>query len=266
MGEVIKVGMADLNVCKTPDSLTTLGLGSCVGVAIYDKNTKITGLAHIMLPSSKEISNNSNIAKFADTGIEETVRLMKKMGADTSKLVAKIAGGAQMFAFSLKNNDMLNVGERNVNAVKEKLKELNIPIVAEDTGLNYGRTVIIDSNTGMYTIKAVGKPIKEIWGKIMKNRIKYIPVIVMLIAGLVACVVTFINRYKALEAMITILVVLIIFYIIGLIVKVLFNKILVDNKKPEDDTDEAGEAENEQEDVEALPEDSDQTNETPGNF
>jgi chemotaxis protein CheD len=162
MGEVIKVGMADLNVCKTPDSLTTLGLGSCVGVAIYDKNTKITGLAHIMLPSSKEISNNSNIAKFADTGIEETVRLMKKMGADTSKLVAKIAGGAQMFAFSLKNNDMLNVGERNVNAVKEKLKELNIPIVAEDTGLNYGRTVIIDSNTGMYTIKAVGKPIKEI--------------------------------------------------------------------------------------------------------
>lgn len=165
MGEVIKVGMADLNVCKAPNSLTTLGLGSCVGVALYDKNTKITGLAHIMLPSSKEISNNSNIAKFADTGIVETVRLMKQLGANTEHLVAKIAGGAQMFAFSLKNNDMLNVGNRNVIAVKEKLNELNIPIIAEDTGLDYGRTVIIDSNTGIYTIKSVGKPVKEIWGK-----------------------------------------------------------------------------------------------------
>ena len=90
--------MADLKVCTAPDSLTTLGLGSCVGVALYDKNTKITGLAHIMLPSSKEITNNSNVAKFADTGIEETVRLMKEKGANVSNVVAKIAGGAQMFA------------------------------------------------------------------------------------------------------------------------------------------------------------------------
>ncbi|MBQ1192899.1 MAG: chemotaxis protein CheD [Lachnospiraceae bacterium] len=162
MGEVIKVGMADLKVCTAPDSLTTLGLGSCVGVALYDKNTKITGLAHIMLPSSKEITNNSNVAKFADTGIEETVRLMKEKGANVSNVVAKIAGGAQMFAYSLKSNDMLNVGERNVLAVKEKLKEFGIPIVAEDTGLNYGRTVIISSETGIYTIKAVGKEVKEI--------------------------------------------------------------------------------------------------------
>ncbi len=162
MGEVIKVGMADLKVCTAPDSLTTLGLGSCVGIALYDKATKVTGLAHIMLPSSKEISNNSNIAKFADTGIEETVRIMEEKGADRKRMVAKIAGGAQMFAFSIKNNDMLNVGDRNVYAVKEKLKELNIPIIAEDTGLNFGRTVIIDSETGVYTIKAVGKEIKKI--------------------------------------------------------------------------------------------------------
>lgn len=162
MGEVIKVGMADLKVCTVPDSLTTLGLGSCVGIALYDRTTKITGLAHIMLPSSKEICNHSNIAKFADTGIEETVRLMKAKGAKVSNIVAKIAGGAQMFAFSANKNDMLNVGDRNVLAVKEKLRELNIPIIAEDTGLNFGRTVIIDSETGIYTIKAVGKDIKEI--------------------------------------------------------------------------------------------------------
>ncbi|MBP3339043.1 MAG: chemotaxis protein CheD [Lachnospiraceae bacterium] len=160
MGEIIKVGMADLKVCREPDSLTTLGLGSCVGVALYDPITKISGLAHVMLPSSKEIRNNANIAKFADTGIDETLRLMVEMGAQTKRMVAKIAGGAQMFSFGSKSSDNLNIGLKNVEAVKAKLTELHIPIVAEDTGLNYGRTVILDSNTGEYSIKAVGKPIK----------------------------------------------------------------------------------------------------------
>lgn len=162
MGETIKVGMADLNICREPDCLTTIGLGSCVGIALYDSSTKITGLAHIMLPNSKEIKNNSNIAKFADTGIVETVRLMEEAGAKRSKITAKIAGGACMFAFALKDSDVLNVGERNVKAVKDTLDELKIPILADDTGLNYGRTVIIDSNTGILTIKAVGKPEKQL--------------------------------------------------------------------------------------------------------
>jgi len=67
---IIKVGMADLNITMAPGILTTLGLGSCVGIALYDKQNKIAGLAHIMLPSSKEIKNNENKAKFADTGID----------------------------------------------------------------------------------------------------------------------------------------------------------------------------------------------------
>ena len=71
MGQVIKVGMADLNICKSPDVLTTIGLGSCIGIALYDPTTKISGLAHIMLPDSTQIRNNSNIAKFADTGIQK---------------------------------------------------------------------------------------------------------------------------------------------------------------------------------------------------
>ncbi len=162
MCEIIKVGMADLKVCREPDSLTTLGLGSCVGVALYDPITKVSGLAHIMLPNSKEIRNNENLAKFADTGIDETIKLMKQMGAPAQRLVAKIAGGAQMFNFSKSGSDNLNVGAKNVEAVKAKLLELKIPIIAEDTGLNYGRTVIFDSVTGKYTIKAVGKEIKVI--------------------------------------------------------------------------------------------------------
>lgn len=162
MSETIKVGMADLNICREPDCLTTIGLGSCVGVALYDSVTKITGLAHIMLPSSKEIKNNSNIAKFADTGVAETIRLMEEAGAKRARITAKIAGGACMFAFAMQSNDALNVGEKNVRAVKKVLEEFKIPILADDTGLNYGRTIIIDSNTGMLTIKAVGKPEKQI--------------------------------------------------------------------------------------------------------
>ena len=81
MSELIKVGMADLKVCISPDSVTTLGLGSCVGVAIRDKENKVGGLAHVMLPDSTAIRNNTNIYKFADTGITELVRLMEEKGA-----------------------------------------------------------------------------------------------------------------------------------------------------------------------------------------
>lgn len=156
MGEIIKVGMADLNVCAAPDAITTLGLGSCIGIAIRDPITKIGGLAHIMLPDSKQIKNNSNLYKFADTGIDELIRLLLLKGASKQRLVAKIAGGAQMFAFQNKS-DLVRVGERNAEACVEILKRLNIPLLAQDTGLNYGRTVVFYPETGDYKIKAVGK-------------------------------------------------------------------------------------------------------------
>lgn len=161
MSQMIKVGMADLKVAKAPDALTTLGLGSCVGVAIRDPNTKIGGLAHVMLPDSTKIQNNTNIPKFADTGTKELVKQLVAAGANKTRLVAKIAGGAQMFAFQ-SQNDLTSVGERNVASVKKTLKELNIPILSEDTGLNYGRTVEFYPETGDYLIKSVGKPTKTI--------------------------------------------------------------------------------------------------------
>ncbi len=162
MGQMIKVGMADLKVCKAPDNLTTIGLGSCIGIAIWDPSTKITGLAHIMLPDSTAIRNNSNIAKFADTGIQKLYDDMIKLGANKSRMVAKIAGGAKMFELSGGNASGINIGEKNANASKAKLRQLGIPLKAEDCGLNYGRTVEIHSETGKYIIKAVGKPEKAI--------------------------------------------------------------------------------------------------------
>ncbi|MCR4832557.1 MAG: chemotaxis protein CheD [Butyrivibrio sp.] len=161
MSQIIKVGMADLNVCVSPDGITTLGLGSCVGIAIRDPVTKIGGLAHVMLPDSTEIKNNSNIPKFADTGIEELVKQIVAKGASRQRLVAKIAGGAQMFAFQSANNSM-RVGDRNVAASLKKLRELNIKVLAQDTGDSYGRTVIFYPETGDYVIRAVGKPEKVI--------------------------------------------------------------------------------------------------------
>lgn len=161
MSEMIKVGMADMNVCTAPDALTTLGLGSCVGIVLYDSVTKTAGMVHIMLPDSTKIRNNENVAKFADTGIDTLILRLTAIGANRNRLIAKIAGGAQMFAFT-SSNDMLRIGERNVEASKLKLQSLGIPITAEDTGLNYGRTIEFYPETGQLHIKSVGKPLKII--------------------------------------------------------------------------------------------------------
>lgn len=161
MGNMIKVGMADLNIAKSPDSLTTLGLGSCIGLTLYDPVAKIGGLVHYMLPDSTKLKNNSNIAKFGDTGIRELYKKMIEKGASPTRMVAKIAGGAKMFEVSGLSS-VGNVGERNAEEAKIILKELKVRLVAEDTGLNYGRTVVLNCENGEYLIKSVGKPQKVI--------------------------------------------------------------------------------------------------------
>ena len=162
MGEIIKVGMADLKTCKAPDAVTTLGLGSCVGIALRDPVLKIGGLVHIMLPDSKAMhSNNSVIEKFADTGIVELVRQLEKMGANKSRLVAKIAGGATMFQVQSRS-DIMKIGDRNVSSTIKTLESLNIKLLAQDTGANYGRTVTFYPETGEFHIRAVGKSLRII--------------------------------------------------------------------------------------------------------
>ena len=161
MSKVIKVGMADLNICKSPDIITTIGLGYCIGLTFYDPITKIGGLVHYMLPDSTQMRNNTNIAKFADTGIDALLRKVLMAGANRNRLVAKIAGGAKMFQVSGGSN-VGNVGERNAMAAKMKLRALGIRLAAEDTGLNFGRTVELHCETGEFYIKAIGKPVKII--------------------------------------------------------------------------------------------------------
>ncbi|MDU2066787.1 MAG: chemotaxis protein CheD [Sporomusaceae bacterium] len=161
MAELIKVGMADYKIGSNPASIISYGLGSCVGIALYDPITKIGGLAHIMLPDSTQARSTENPAKFADTAIPLMLEEMIKSGASRSRITAKIAGGAQMFTFT-NATDIMRVGERNSEAVKVVLKKLAIRLVAEDTGGNYGRTVEIKLDTGMYRVKTIDKGEKEL--------------------------------------------------------------------------------------------------------
>ena len=162
MKKIIRVGMAYLKVAKNAEILTSLGLGSCVGIALYDKKSKVAGLVHIMLPYSAKIRDNKNPAKFADAGIKELVKQMTKAGANKNNIIAKIAGGAQMFSFANSNNDLLTIGERNVAAVLKTLEELDIKLLGQDIGGNCGRSIDFCSDTGILNIRTIGSSNKQL--------------------------------------------------------------------------------------------------------
>lgn len=156
MPELIKVGMADLKAGKNPDSIISYGLGSCVGIAFYDSQTKIGGLAHIMLPDSTQARATDNTAKFADTALPVLMNQIVALGASKSRITAKIAGGSQMFSFA-QATDVMRIGDRNVEAVREMLKSMSVRLIAEDVGGNYGRTVELMLDSGAFVIKTVNK-------------------------------------------------------------------------------------------------------------
>lgn len=157
----IKVGIADLNVARIPDKIITIGLGSCVGIALYDKQIGVGGLAHIMLPDSTQFNKATNPLKFADLAIPILITKMENLGASKRNLKAKIAGGASMFNFADKSM-IMDIGNRNSAAVKNMLQKMSIPLIGEDTGGNKGRTMIFDTQNWSVQIKTVGLGIKEL--------------------------------------------------------------------------------------------------------
>jgi chemotaxis protein CheD len=114
-----------------------------------------------MLPDSSQARSNENPAKFADTALPLMLDEIVKLGAKKSRIVAKIAGGAQMFAFA-NASDIMRVGERNAEAVRLILKKLDIRVIADDTGGNYGRTVELKLDSGIFRIKTIDKGEKEL--------------------------------------------------------------------------------------------------------
>lgn len=157
----VKVGIADLNLVLDPGTIMTIGLGSCIGIALYDRILKVAGLSHIMLPDSTQFKNVTNPMKFADSAIPILIEKMQKQGCRKQNIVAKIAGGASMFNFSDKSI-ISDIGKRNSEAVKKTLKDMGIPIIAEDTGGDKGRTMILEASTGKVTLKIVGKGTVEL--------------------------------------------------------------------------------------------------------
>ncbi len=144
-----------MKLCRTQGTLVTFALGSCVGICMYDPEIKLAGLLHIMLP--KKNPQDKNILKYADTGIPEMIRKMEAFGAIRGRMVAKIAGGAKMFAFAAGNSAIDHIGDRNVESVKEVLRKERIRLLREDVGGNYARTLYFDVATGEAMVKTFGK-------------------------------------------------------------------------------------------------------------
>lgn len=157
MVEELRVGISDYKVSEAPNRLITLGLGSCVGIAIYDKKTKKGGLSHIMLPDSTFFTREMKPEKFADLALPLMVEEISKNKINRN-LVAKIAGGASMFNFS-DNGASGGIGQKNILAVEQKLKEMGIPILGSNTGGNKGRTMIVDLETFDVSIRTVDREI-----------------------------------------------------------------------------------------------------------
>lgn len=156
--ERVKVGIAEYEVTGENVELTTSGLGSCVGVALYDDETGIAGLAHVMLPVAEEMANGK-AAKFADAGTELLIEEMVVLGADPANLQAKIAGGSDMLDFS---DSGPGIGDRNVTKVRETLEEYDIPLVGEDTGGDHGRSLRLEADTGDLVIKSANRANKRL--------------------------------------------------------------------------------------------------------
>lgn len=153
----INVGMGETKLSKlASEQLVAPGLGSCIGLTMYDPEKKIAGMAHIVLPDSNLASGEITLAgKYADTGIPDLLENMLKLGASKDKIITAISGGAQMFNIE-KGSNILNVGMRNTIAVKAFLAEARLPLKAEDTGGNKGRTMRIEVATGTVYVRSIG--------------------------------------------------------------------------------------------------------------
>ena len=149
MNEPRNVGIAELALCRAPEQLTCLGLGSCIAVIIYDPTTKIGGMLHVLLP--KAPPNCKSQEKYADTGIRRLHAKVLEKGAVRSSLVAKLVGGAQMFT-SL-NIAIANIGKENITETRATLRILGVKIVAEDLEGNRGRSAVFDAATGKVTVR-----------------------------------------------------------------------------------------------------------------
>lgn len=156
MADKLIVGIADMKMAKGDGMLVTYALGSCIGICLYDPLPKLGALVHIMLPLNLE-TGRTHPLKYADTGIRDTLRQMVLRGANTSRITAKIAGGAKMFDVS-GSSSLGNIGQRNIESVRIVLKKEGVRLLKEDVGGSVARTLLFDVSNGMGCVRSYGKP------------------------------------------------------------------------------------------------------------
>ena len=149
----MQIGMAQLIVAQAPGLIRSTGLGSCIGIILYDPFSKVGGMAHAMLPRHRP-GRGDNKAKYVDTSIDLMLEQMEALGAKRLNIIAKLAGGAQMFPASSKDS-LLTIGKKNITAAEEHLSERGITIISRDVGGHYGRTLELDCRDGSLYIKTI---------------------------------------------------------------------------------------------------------------
>lgn len=151
----IRVSVADYAVSAS-GTISTIGLGSCVAIVLHDAGARVGGLAHVLLPNLSMSRDQSNPAKFPETAVPLLLIEMGRLGARLERVTAKIIGGASMFA-NLIPSGTINIGERNIAAVRDVLSQTKVPIVAEDVGSDYGRSVYLFTCDGRVEVRSLRK-------------------------------------------------------------------------------------------------------------
>ena len=158
---MLAVGVGDLKLtAENGETLVTYGLGSCIGIAIWDPVAGVAGLLHFMLPESQSDPEKArqNPALYADTGIPLLFRSAYQMGADKKRLLVRVAGGAQV----LDSDGVFNIGKRNYLAMKKIFWKAGVMIHAEEVGGNISRTLRLEAGSGKLLLQEAGQDVREL--------------------------------------------------------------------------------------------------------
>jgi len=156
----VQVSMGEGAVARAPQVVSSTGLGSCVAVALYDPQRRIGGLAHIMLPDSVSLNGHHGPYRCVNTAIATLLKKLRARGVTNRDIVAKIVGGARMFASY--DGSETGIGDQNIVSVKHLLTREGIRLIGEDTGGHRGRSVEFHLDSGKLTVMVIGEEDKEI--------------------------------------------------------------------------------------------------------
>lgn len=156
---MITVGMGEVKLCSDPgEVLCALGLGSCIGVSMYEPQLKLAGMCHIVLPSSAVASGAVvEPGRYADTAVAELLRQMESAGAGKERIAVAVAGGAELFKLAGSEGSVLDIGRRNHDAAQAALDALGLTVLGTDVGGNCGRSLSLRVDKGVVTVKRLGQ-------------------------------------------------------------------------------------------------------------